>query len=55
MQWTHLIVAGTGATTCGVPTAVSTPEHPLVVSDSPANVTCPLCLRVLAFELEAAL
>lgn len=47
MPPTHMWREGV-TTLCGFPGAYTVP----VVSDQAASVTCPLCLMVLAFELE---
>jgi hypothetical protein len=50
---THLFRTGP-STVCGIPTNVSTPDYPVILSDSPLNTDCGLCLSVLLMEIAEA-
>lgn len=45
MFYTHMFT--NSAVLCGLPGAV--------ITDNPATVTCPLCLNVMTYQMEAAL
>lgn len=48
---THLFKPG-GLTTCGLPT--NNPTFPVIISDQPTSITCPLCVAVTEFETAEA-
>lgn len=50
MDVTHLYSGG-GYSRCGMP---STEMRPLIWTEFPGSVTCPLCLSVMVFDIASA-